>query len=158
MEVDEIEVLKREMYRRVVAAGILTSDQIQLDNEPAPAVLPYCRITAAASGEYNFSSQQYMGRTVIVEFDLFCPAPGDTRTISTTAASIEAEFGKYDRSAAKREINLPNFQGASATVERYGRGADRAESGAGLYRIAVLLYVKIVLGSGSGYENSGSGN
>lgn len=152
MDVDEIEVLRREIYRRITSAGILESDQIQLDNETAPERLPYCRITIAAAGEYAYASQGVMSRTVIAEFDVFGKALSDIRTFSSLAAAIEREFGKYDRDASKRMIAMPGFSGVSASVARYGRGADRVEEKAGLYRISVLLYVKISLTTGANYE------
>lgn len=153
MDVDEIEVLRREIYRRVVTAGIFESGQIQLDNEKAPDVLPYCRITIAASGKYEFQTQRVMGQTVIAEFDIFGSALSDTRNLTPKAAAIEREFGKYDRGSAKRAIAMTNFTGASATVAEYGRGTEHAESGTGLYRIPVLIYVKIELESGAEYKD-----
>lgn len=144
---DEMEVLKREVFRRLVTGGAVAADDVQLDNEIAPETVPYCRITVSGSGRYEFDSQKRMSQLVIVNIDLFGKVGTGTRELSQKGALIESLFGKYDRDAAKREIALSESPGVEAVVERFGRGAGMTESGAGLFRWEVMLYVRLVISS-----------
>ena len=142
---DEIEGVRRAAFKRIVEADILKADAVQLENEPAPNVLPYCRITVSNSAEYNFTSQRTMDQLVILNFDLFGQAQSDTRELSALAEAIDREFGKYSRDASKRMIEIPETENASGVVEKYGRGTGQTEADRGLYRIPVLLYVRLTL-------------
>lgn len=144
VRVDELEVLKRAVLKRLVESGLIASEQIQLENEIAPSELPYCRITLSGSAEYSYDSQKLMSLLVIVNIDLFGKTGSGTRELSQLGAQIEALFGKYDRDSSKRAITMGEAEEASANVERFGRAVGRTESG-GLYRWAEMLYVRVVL-------------
>ena len=97
--IDEIDALKRAVYLKVTGDSILSSGQIQLENEKAPDTLPYCRIAVIGSGEWVYDSQTRMSKNVIVEFDLFTRIISDVRGIRGMAAAIEEAFGKYTRAS-----------------------------------------------------------
>lgn len=150
--VDPVESVRGTATKRIIRAGIFTSDQIQRENAAAPEGLPYCRITVPQGAEFEFDSQERQSRTVILEFDIMTKALTQTQLAGQLAASIEAEFGLFDRSGGRRSIDLPGWTGASATVYKFGRGTANTENGKGLYYLPVLLYVRINLNDGAHYE------
>lgn len=141
--IDPIEKLRREILRRLT--NVLQLGQIQLENENAPAVLPYVRFTIAQAGDFSFDSQKRMSRIVIAEFDIIGESLSGTREIASIAASIENEFGLFSRIDESRQIALTGT-GGSATIELYGRGSAATEKDTGLYYHPVLLYIRLTLG------------
>lgn len=152
MAADPVESVRGEVLRRIVDSGAFTLEQIQRENSPAPNTLPYARLTIAQGAEWVPSSQNYMTKTIIAEVDIFTSEMSQTQLAGSYASTIEQAFGLYDRKSEKRNIPMPGWSGATATVTEIGRGSATTESDKGLYRLPVLVYVKITLEDGAHYE------
>lgn len=149
--VDPVETIRGEVMRKIVNAGIFTLDQIQRENSMAPETVPYCRISIAQGAEFQADSQTIQSKTVIAEVDIFVNARTQTQYAGQLAAMVEDCFGLFDQSSEKRNIPMPGWTGTVAVVSKFGRGSATEESEVNLYRLPVLLYVKITLKAGAKY-------
>ena len=140
---DIMTTLQNSAVKRVINAGIFDSEEIQRENTAAPDVLPYCSVTVIASGEWEGESQTRKDKNVIVEFDVYTREMSNTQLARGLAYAIEREFGIKD--AVKRTIALPGWNGVSATVATFSRGAASTESDRGFYRLPVILYVNVTM-------------
>lgn len=150
--VDPVESVKGEVLRRIVESGAFPLAKIQQQNTAAPKHAPYCRLTIAQGAEWIFTSQGLMEKTVIAEIDIFTPQMTNTQTAGSYASTIEQAFGLYDRESEKRNIPMPGWQGATAFVTEFARSSTSEESEKSLYKLPVLLYIKITLAKGAAYE------
>ena len=152
MSADPVESVRGEVLRRIAGSGAFSLSEIQRENAPAPDTLPYARLTTAQGAEWVPSSQNYMEKTIIAEVDIFTSEMSQTQLAGSLASPIEEAFGLYDRKSFLRNIPLPGWKGASATVTELSRGSATTEKDKGLYRLPVLVYVKITLEDGAHYE------
>lgn len=150
--VDPIASVQGEAVKRIIAAGIFESSAIQRENTGAPDVLPYCRVTVPQGGDFAFSSQERMLKTVIIEFDILTPAQTGAQLARQLASKIEYEFGFFNRDPEKRVLTLDGWTGVSAVISMFGRGSASIEKEKGLYYLPVMLYVDIEVEAGAKYE------
>lgn len=148
---DPIETIRAQAMKRIVDAGIFTLEQIQRENGPAPEELPYCRLTIPQAAEFDVFSQEYMEKTIIVEFDVMTKAFGLTQTAGMFATAIENAFGFLDRKGTLKEIAMPNWNGVTATVDSYGRGTAQVETTENIYYLPVMIYVRLTIENGAKY-------
>lgn len=150
--IDPVESVRGEVLRRIVESGAFSLDQIQRENAPAPETVPYCRLTMAQGAEWIPFSQGLMEKTIIAEIDIFTQEMAQTQTAGTLASNIENAFGLYDRKSEKRNLPMPGWTKAFAQVVEFGRGSATTEADRGLYRLPVLLYIRITFAGGANYE------
>lgn len=151
MMVDPVESVRGEILRRIVNSGAFPIEAVQRENSIAPDVLPYCRLTMAQAGEWQYTSQRFSEKTVIAEIDIYTSSVGNTQLAGKLAASIEQAFGLFDRDPAKRSIPLPGWEGVTAEVVNIGRSSTSIEPDRSLYSLPVLLYVTITITPGARY-------
>ena len=152
MAADPVESVRGEVLRRIVESGAFTLEQIQRENAPAPGTLPYARLTIAQSAAWTPTSQEHLGKTIIAEIDIFTREMEQTQLAGSLASTIELSFGIYNRRSFQRVIPMPGWKGAVAIVTELSRGSATVESDKGLYRLPVLLYIRISLEKGAEYE------
>ena len=152
MAADPVESVRGEVLRRIVESGAFSLGQIQRENTPAPGTLPYARLTIAQSAAWTPTSQEYLGKTIIAEIDIFTREMEQTQLAGSLASAVESAFGIYDRKSEKRTIPMPGWRGAFAVVTELSRGSATTESDKGLYRLPVMIYIRISLSKGANYE------
>lgn len=148
---DPIETLRAQAMKRIVDAGIFTLEQIQRENGKAPEELPYCRLTIPQAADFEAFSQEYMEKTVIIEFDVMTRAFGLTQTAGMIATAIENAFGIFNRKSELREIQMPGWNGVSVTVSKFGRGTAQVETEENIYYLPVLIYAVLSVEDGASY-------
>lgn len=148
---DPIETIRAQAMKRIVENGIFTLEQIQRENGKAPESLPYCRLTIPQAADFEAFSQEYMEKTIIIEFDIMTRAFGLTQTAGMYATAIENAFGLYDQKNKKNEIEMVNWNGVSAVVSKFGRGTAQIETDANIYYLPVLIYVQLTIQDGASY-------
>ena len=148
---DPIETIRAQAMKRIVENGIFTLDQIQRENGKAPEELPYCRLTIPQAAEFDAFSQEYMEKTVIIEFDVMTRAFGLTQSAGMIATAIENAFGIFDRKGNLRDIPMPGWNGITANVSKFARGTAQVETTENIYYLPVLIYVQLTVASGASY-------
>lgn len=148
---DPIETLRAQAMKRIVDAGIFPLEQIQRENGKAPEELPFCRLTIPQAADFEAFSQEYMEKTIIIEFDVMTRAFGLTQTAGMIATAIENAFGIFDRKSELREIPMPGWNGVSVTVSKFGRGTAQVETEENIYYLPVLIYVGFSVKDGASY-------
>ena len=150
--VDPVESVRGEVLRKIVQSGAFPIDSVQRENGNPPSVMPYCRLTMAQAGEWQYSSQRLSEKTVIAEIDIYTSSVGNTQLAGQLASTIEAEFGVYDRDPEKRIIPLPGWSGVTAEIVKIGRSSTSIESDRAIYSLPLLLYVTITMQAGAKYS------
>ena len=148
---DPIETIRAQAMKRIVENGMFTLDQIQRENGKAPESLPYCRLTIPQAADFEAFSQEYMDKTIIIEFDIMTKAFGLTQTAGMYATAIENAFGMFDRGGTLRQIPMPGWNGVDVTVSKFGRGTAQVESEENIYYLPVLIYARITVQDGASY-------
>ena len=148
---DPIETIRAQAMKRIVENGIFTLEQIQRENGKAPDSLPYCRLTIPQGDEFIADSQVYMGKPIIIEFDVMTKAFGLTQTAGMYATAIENAFGMYERGSELRSIPMPGWNGITANVSKFARGTAQVETTENIYYLPVLIYVQLTVASGASY-------